>query len=137
MSLVTFLEWIVVTSAYPSVLSKCFPLSSNIWSITSAEFYEMIFLHLYFFINDVIIDPNTWLCISLFLKSNECIKWDFGLNVDTRKVWISYNNITVWFIQIIWLDTVEIWVSSSTSTLIRLGKTFPSWWRKLHIFFPL
>ena len=38
MSLVALIEWIDVTSASSSVLSKLFPFSSNVWSITSAEF---------------------------------------------------------------------------------------------------
>ena len=59
------------------------------------NFDEMVFLHVYFSINNFIIDTNNWLCISFFLEINEFIKWTFGLNFDTRKVWIYYNIITV------------------------------------------
>ena len=36
-SLVALIELIDVTSTYSSVLSKCFPLSSHVWSINPAE----------------------------------------------------------------------------------------------------
>ena len=88
------------------------------------------------FVNYFIIDTNTWLCICLFLKSDECIKWTVILNIYMRKVWISYNIITVWCIQIIWFDIVDVWVNSSTSPLLRNVKNipllFPYWQRKNH-----
>ena len=39
MSLVALIELIDVTSNYSSVLGKLFPLSSYVWSITSAELW--------------------------------------------------------------------------------------------------
>ena len=76
------------------------------------------------FINYLVIDINNWLCISFFLKSNECIKLTLGFNVDTMEVLISYNIITVWCIQIILLSTVEILVNISTSHLLINVKIF-------------
>ena len=56
------------------------------------------------------------------------------MNVDTRKVQISYNIITFWCIRIICLTTVEIWVNSNASPLLRLEWNLPalfySWWSK-------
>ena len=67
-----------------------------------------------------IIDTITWLCISLFLKIAEFVQWNFGINVDTRKVWVSYIIINVWFIWIICFTTVEMWVNSNKSPLLGL-----------------
>ena len=91
---------------------------------------------LIFFFNCLIIDTNTWLYISLFLQRNECIKLTFGLNVDTRKVLISYNIIAVWCIWIILFTIVDMWVNNSTSPLFILVwnflPIFPSRQRKHH-----
>ena len=102
------------------------------------DFYEMKFLHLYIFINYLIIDNNTIIRICYFFQIIECIKWTIVLNVDISKVWSSYNIITVWCIQIIWFATVDVWVHTSKYTLLRnilnLPFLFPSWQRKLHIY---
>ena len=83
-----------------------------------------------------LIDTSTWHCISFFLQINDFIWWTFGKHVDTRKVWISYNIITVLCIRIFWFATVDMWGNSSTSTLLILGKNLPtilsSWQRKHH-----
>ena len=88
------------------------------------------------FINFFIIYTNTWLCTSFSLQSNECINWTFVLNVDTRKVWISYNIINIWCIRIILFATVYVWVNSSISPLLipawNLPSLFPSWGHKHH-----
>ena len=88
------------------------------------------------FVHYFIIDNNNWLCISFFLKINECIEGNFDMNVDTRKVRIFHNMITVWCIQIILFATVDVWVNSSTSTLLKNVQNrtslFPSWQRKNH-----
>ena len=73
-----------------------------------------------FIINCLIIDTNNWLCNSVYLQSSECIKRNLGLNVDMRTVWISYNIITLWCIQIIQFATIDLWVNSNTSTLLIL-----------------
>ena len=90
------------------------------------------------FISSFIIGTNTWLCICYFLQSNECVKWNFILNIAMRKVWRSYNIITVWCIQIILFIAVEVWVNSSKCTLLRDVHNFPalflSWRRKHHIY---
>ena len=90
----------------------------------------------YIFINIFIIDNNTRICIIFFMKSNECIKWNLVLNVDTRKVWISYKIITLWCIQMVWFSTVDMWVNSNTSPFLRLvwnlPPLFPSWKFKHH-----
>ena len=90
------------------------------------------------FINCFIINTNTWLCISLFLQSNERIKWTFGMNADTRKVLIPYNIITIWCIQIIWFTTVDVWVNSNTYPLPRLVWNLPPlfiYWQRKHHFY--
>ena len=60
------------------------------------------------------------------------------MDVDTRKVWISYNVFTVVCIWIILFVTVYVWVNSSKYPLIRLEWNLPplfsSWWRKHHEF---
>ena len=76
------------------------------------------------FIPSFIIDTNNWIYISFFFQSNECIKGTFGINIDTRKVQIYYNIITVWCIRIIWFAAFDVWVNSSTSPLIRNVKIF-------------
>ena len=87
--------------------------------------HEMIFLHLYYFLSIV---------SCFFLQSNERNKWTFILNIDTIKVWISYNIITVWCIQIIWFNNVDVWVDSITNPIPinvqNLPSLFPYWWRK-------
>ena len=89
-----------------------------------------------FFIHYFNIDINTWICICLFFQSNPCIKCTIILNVDMRKVWIFYNIITAWCIQIISLATVDVWVKMSTYHLLRnvqnITSLFPSWQRKRH-----
>ena len=101
----------------------------------------LIMTRLYFFTYIVVIyifliDTSTWLCISLFLLSNEFITWTFGINVDMTKVWISYNIINVVCIWIIWFATVDMWGNSSSSHLIRLEWNIPplffSSWRRHH-----
>ena len=105
------------------------------------NYFCWILMRWYFFtcivvIHYFIIDTITWLCISFFLQSNEFIQWNLGTNVYTRKVWISYNIITVWYIRIICFTTVEIWVNSNTSPIIKLELNLPPlffyWWRKHH-----
>ena len=88
------------------------------------------------FVRYLIIDTNTWICISFFLKYNDCIKVTFGMDIDTRKVWTSYNIITVLCIQVIWFATVDVWVNSITYPLLRnvwnIPSLFPSWQHKHH-----
>ena len=105
------------------------------------NYFLLIMMRWYFFtyiyfIHYFIVDTNTWIYLRLFLQSNYCFKLTFGLNVDMRKVWISYNIITVWCIIIIWFYIVDVWVNISTSPLLRLGKNLPamfySWRRKRH-----
>ena len=100
------------------------------------NFDKMIFFYLNFFVHYLIIDTNTWICISFFLKYNDCIKVTFGMDIDTRKVWTSYNIITVWCIQVIWFATVDVWVNSITYPLLRnvwnIPSFFPSWQHKHH-----
>ena len=59
-----------------------------------------------------------------------------GLDFATRNVLISYNIITIWCIWIMWFATVDVWVDSSTSPLLRLlwnfPPTFTSIWHKHH-----
>ena len=79
------------------------------------DFY-WIMLRWYFFnyivfIYYLIIDTNNWLCISFFLQSNWCIKWTFGLKVDTRKVWIFYIIINVLCIKTIWFATFDVYLT--------------------------
>ena len=93
-------------------------------------FTYIVFTH-YF-----IIDTNTWLCIRFFLQSTEYIKGTLCMDVDTRKVRISFYIITIWCIQIIWFATVDVIFRSSISPLLILGKNLPvmfsSWRRKRH-----
>ena len=105
------------------------------------NYFYWILMILYFFtyivvINDFMIDTNNGLYISSFLQNNEYIKWTFGLTVDTRRVWISYNIISVWYIQTIWFATADVWVNSITSPLCinvwHLPSLFPHWQRKHH-----
>ena len=100
------------------------------------NFDEMIFFTWIVFVCYLIIGTNTWICISFFLKYNECIKGSFGMYIDTRKVWTSYNIITVWCIKVILFSTVNVWVNSSTYPLLRnvwnLPSLFPSWQHKHH-----
>ena len=49
MSLVALIEWIHVTSPSSSELSKLFPFTSNLWSMTSAEFWWDAISSLIFF----------------------------------------------------------------------------------------
>ena len=77
-------------------------------------------------VNYFIIDTNTWLCICLFLQSNEFIKRTVTFNIDMSKVQISYSIITVWCIQIIWIAAVDVWIYSSTSPLIILVQNLPA-----------
>ena len=120
-SLVTVIDWIKVTYTSSSILNKLIPLSSLVWSITLVEFfwyaiYSLAFLAIHIFL----IYSITWRCISFFLQSNEFIIWTFGTNIDTRKVWISYNIFTVVYICIIWFAIVDMLGNSSTSPPIRL-----------------
>ena len=78
------------------------------------------------FVNYWIIGTNTWICISFFLQNYECIKLNFGLNSDMRKVWISCNIITVWYIQIILFATIVVLVNSNTYPLPRLLLNLPT-----------
>ena len=122
---------------YSFVLSILIPLSSHVGSINSAKFWwNDIFSVIYIF-HFLIIDTNTWLCICLFLKSNDYIKWTAVFNIDTRKALISYKIIIVWCIQTIWFTAVDVWVNSSMSLLISLGQNrlivFSSWWHKRYI----
>ena len=115
-----------VTPASSSLLSIFFPLSSHVWSITSTEscwygIYSLILIS--YIISSLIIILDS---ISVFFKVNQCTKQTFVLNVDTRKVWIYYNIITVWCIQMIWFDIVDVWVNSYTSTFLILGKKLPA-----------
>ena len=71
-------------------------INYSCWILMRCYFFTCIVV-----IHTFLIDSSTWLCISLFLQSNEFIWWTFGMNVDMRKVWISHNIITVVFIQII------------------------------------
>ena len=84
-----------------------------------------------FFMKCFNINNNTWLCISLCLKINDCIECFSCLNVDTREVWISYNITTVWCIQNIWFANVDVWVNSNKSPLIvpvkNVSHLFLSW----------
>ena len=102
------------------------------------NFDEIVFPHLHFFHHFFIIDTYHWLCIIFFLQRNECIKLTFGLNVDMRKVLISYKIITVWCIQIIWFTTVDFWVISNIYPLLilvwNLPTLFYSWRYKHHDF---
>ena len=113
---------------------NCFHCRHMWYQLLILNFYEIIFPHLYFFINFFIVDTNTWLCISFFCLSDQCVKWTFGLNIGMRKVWIYYNIITVWCILIILLSTVHVWVNSSKSRLLinvqNIPSLFPSWRRK-------
>ena len=72
----------------------------------------------------------------IIYQSNEFIQWYFGMNIDMRRVLISYSIITVICIRIIFFNTVEMWVNSNTSPIIRLewnlNPLFFSWWRKHH-----
>ena len=90
----------------------------------------------YVFINYFIIFANTWLCICFFLQRNECIQCTLLFNIDIIKVLITYDIINVWCIQMTWFATVDVWVNSSTSPLLRNVKNVPSffrsWRRKLH-----
>ena len=129
MSLIEFIEWIDVTSTFSSILVNYF-----YWIMMRWYFFTYIVLINYFIIN-----TNTRLCISLFLQSDECIKWTFGLNVDTRKVLVSHNIITFWCIHIIRFATVDVSVNSSTYPILRneqhLCSLFPSWQCKRHNYF--
>ena len=103
-----------------SVLSKLIPLSSHVWSITSDEFLwhdisSLLLLSLVILSSIIVIHC---VLVSVFIVIS--FKRTFGMNVVTRKVWISYKIITVWCNRIIFFTTVEIWVNSNTSTLIRL-----------------
>ena len=111
---------------------NCFHCHHVCDQLLMMNFYEMIFLHLYFFIHYFIIDTNTWLYISFFFKSNECINRTFVMYVDTRKVQISYYINTVWYILIIWFATINVWVNSSKYPPLRLGQNIPamfSYWQ--------
>ena len=59
------------------------------WILMTWYFFTCIVVIYYF-----IIDTNTWLYIS-FPVISEFLKCTFGVNVDSRKVWISYNSIPV------------------------------------------
>ena len=100
------------------------------------NFEDTIFLHLYIFINYLMIDTNNWLCISFCLQSNECIKWTFSLNVHRRNDWISYIIITFWCTEMIWFTIVYMWVKINTSPIFilvwNLSPFFPSWRCKQH-----
>ena len=101
-----FIEWIdyiVVTYVV-----------NNFW----LTLMRLNFLTYIFFIHYFVIDADTWLRVRYFLKINECIKWTSVLNVDVRKVWSSYNSITVWCIQITGFTTVDVWVNISTSIIL-------------------
>ena len=101
----------------------------------------LIMMIFYFFtctvvIYSFLIGTSTWLYISFSLKSNEFIWWTFGMNIAMRKVWISYDIITVLCMLIIWLANVDVWGNSITSPLLRNVKNipflFPYWRRKWH-----
>ena len=89
-----------------------------------------------FFIHIFLIDTSTWLCINFFLQINEFIWWKFGMNVDTSKVLISYNIITVVCISFIFFSNVDMWGNINTSPLLiivwNILSLFPSWRRKWH-----
>ena len=89
---------------------------------TMMRWYYFIYIA---FIHYLIIGTNNWICISFFLKSNWCVKWTLGLNIDRRKDWSSYNIITVWCIQNIRFDIVNVWVNSSALPILRLGQKLP------------
>ena len=97
------------------------------------NYFLLIMMRWYFFtyiyfIHYFIVDTNTWIYLRLFLQSNYCFKWTFGLNVDMRKVWISYNIIPVWCIIIIWFYIVDVWVNISTYILFWNVIHLLCWW---------
>ena len=67
MRFVELVELIDETFASSYVFSKT--LHSHLWSITSSEFWlNDISSLIFFIINCLIFDTNTWLCISFYLK---------------------------------------------------------------------
>ena len=103
-----------------SVLSKLIPLSSHVWSITSDEFLWHDISSLLLLSSVILSSIIVIHCVLVSVLIVISFKRTFGMNVVTRKVWFSYKIITVWCNRIIFFTTVEIWVNSNTSTLIRL-----------------
>ena len=107
-------------------------INYSCWILTRCYLFTCIVV-----IHILLIDTSNWLCISFFLQSNELIWWMFGMNVDTRKVWISYKIITVGCIRIFWFTTFDIWGNISTSPVLinvqNITSLFPSWRRKHHL----
>ena len=66
-----------------------------------------------------------------------CIKWTVILNVDTRKILITYNIIIFWYIQKKLFTAVKVWVNGITPPLLilhqNLHSVFSYWQHKLHI----
>ena len=122
--------------ASSSVWSKLISLSWQVCYIFLLDFYDIRFSTYNVFIHYFIIYNNTWLCMCFCPKTNECIKCTVVFNNNARKVWINYNIITVWYIQIYWFATPNVWVDDSTSTLFINIKNnpylFPFWQHKFH-----
>ena len=126
-SLIPSIYWIDVTSASSSVLSKLIPISSHVWSITPDEslwdaisslaLLSSVFSSLILVLNSVSVS-----FYKVTISFDERLVWTF----IRRKVWISYNIITVVCIHIIWFSNVDMWGNSSTSPLLILGKNPPT-----------
>ena len=127
-----------MTSAPYFVLTKLIPLSSNVWSIVSAEFWWGEMYSLIFFWSVLSSLIRTIDSISVFL-GDESIKWTVVFNVAMRKVWSSYNIITVWCVEIIWFVAIDVWDNVSTYPLLILVQNLPTlflpWQHKHHTFF--
>ena len=134
MSFVELVESIGVKSDSSHVLIILTPLSSHVWSIISNEFLWDDIYSLIIFLSIISSLIITLGYVSIFLQINDCIKRTAVLNVDSRKVWIYHNIITIWCIKIILFYAVDVWVNSSTSPLLRnvqnLPSLFSSWRRK-------
>ena len=125
------------------IMNRC-----DIWLFLCIEWIDSIFItciinylcwilmRWYFFTSIVvihyfIIDASNWILIGLFFQSNESIWWYFGMIVDTRNIWFSYNIITFLCIRTVCFTAVEIWVNSNTYLLLiiewNLPPLFYSW----------
>ena len=133
----SIIDLIEVTSASYAGLIKLIPLSLYIWSITPVELWwydipSLVLLSSIFYSLILVIDSVSVSFCKVKSSFDKCSVW----TLIRREVWISYNNITVVCILIIWFATIDMWGNSITSPLIRLQWKLPqlisSWWGKHH-----
>ena len=116
-----------MNTCYIQIFLCIYYIDSNLITCMVNYFYWIVMrLNLFasiVLVYSFIVDTNTLLFINFFLI-NECIKWTSVFNVAVRKVWSSYNIITVWCIQIILFISVDMGGIGITYPLFKLGKTF-------------